>query len=127
MKGRGKEDISKVGDHNKANVCSGNRKKRECRVMFQVYFIVRLLLQPPKSSRNPSLFSLIKAEMTITLPRGVISWPCAQHCQSKAIAQLHGCSLLDNPHLSLYYTHNESVHCFYICILRVPLNLLAPE
>lgn len=56
--GEGKEDSSKV-DHNKANVCSGNSKKLECRVTFKVYFIVRLLFTTtPKVPGNPSFFSL---------------------------------------------------------------------
>lgn len=69
--GEGKEDSSKV-DHIKANVCSGNSKKLECRVMFKVYFIVRLLLQPiQKFQETPhSFLHLIKASMTITHPRG---------------------------------------------------------
>lgn len=32
--GEGKEDISKVGYRNKANIYSGNSKKLECRVMW---------------------------------------------------------------------------------------------
>lgn len=69
--GEGEEDSSKVG-HNEANICSGNSKKLECRVMFKVYFIVRLLLQPPQKFQEtpPSFLHLIKASMTITLPRG---------------------------------------------------------
>lgn len=128
--GEGKEittPTSKVGDHNKANVCSGNSKKRECRVMFKVYFIVRLLfITTPKVPGNPSFFSSIKASMTNTLPRGGY-FLFLLLSTAKAKAQFHGCSLLDNPHLSLYYTYNELVHYFYICILRVPLSLLAPE
>lgn len=70
--GEGKGDSSKVGDHNKGNVCSGNSKKLECRVMFKVYFIVRLLLQPPqKFQETPhSFLHSSKASMTITLLRG---------------------------------------------------------
>lgn len=91
MNGRGKEDISKVGDHNKANVCSGNSKKRECRVMFQVYFIVRLLLQPPKSSRKPlTLFFNQGLNDHHTPWRGIFPGPLLSTAKAKQLPSFMG-------------------------------------
>lgn len=124
--GRRKENISKVNYH-KAKVCFGHSQKMGYRLMFRVYFILKLLLYPSpftttlKVPGNPGFFRQ-RFKDHHAPQEGC--FPARSSAQpGKPLVQFHRCSLLPGPYLSLCHLHIW-VHYFYLCIL---LELTSPR